>query len=312
MEMTAQEIGGKIIRFRPLSVTVNRDYSVPADSAVVYLAYSADIEELKSVEISEGGEVIFSGGTDVFEREFTQSGSYIRIEARNIAGAMLSSEAKPTVYRAVSADIIFENHIKPFGAKGYFGEDRWLDGDFTVTKGMSEWQVVREFCKKRFLSYPYFDPDGTVYFEPKRESECARISFGRCTSVKEKRRRCSLVSKVFLKSENEQDYKSFLQSDLALEKDVGSVRYMDVSQTKLTPLECADELLRLTDEEYYSLEVVCPEYVGLYPGQAAKIDDERIDTDGGLFVQSVEYRFTNGSVRTKAVLKRRVRDFVDY
>lgn len=308
MEVKGITANGEEFLLNALSITLDREYGVPADSAEIILPYSSDTPEFAELRITDGDEPVFRGTVDVNERQLSSGGGYIRLEARNQAGILLDNESRPCVYNGVSASVIFENHIKPYGVSGFYGRDLMLEGKFIITKGMNEWQAVREFCRRCYGTFPYFSPDGKVYFEPEANRETVFSNSGGgvvYTSATEKRNRCSLISGVYIKTSDMQNYSLCIRGKTAEQKGVTAVRYLDAAQTKLTPMSCADEMISLGEENYYMLELSCPLRALPVPGDNAVVKDSCLDLPDNLFVARVKYSHTQSGETTKILLKRR-------
>ena len=296
MEVIGITPSGEELLLDAASVRINREYAVPADDAQITVApWDGELPELARIRITEG-EVVFSGTVDVIERSSSESGSCLKIEARSLAGVLLDNEARPAVYSGVSTRMIFENYLRPCGIESYSGREVMLEGKFTVTKGMSCWQVLSEFCGRSCKSVPYAAPDGVVYFEPNSGEE---TDFSNYSAFSERKSRCRLISRVCIKAGDSTEYDSFVESQTASDAGVTAVRYLDASQSGVLPMAAAQEMLNLGEEDYYAVELTYPSCVLPFPGSAARVGDI-----GGLFVSRVRYSRTQSGEVTVVQLKK--------
>lgn len=296
MEITGITAGGEEIRLNAASVNLNREYGVPADDMEVIIPWEGEFPELARLCAELDGEPVFTGIVDVTERNDSSAGRYVRIEARSLAGLLLDNEARPSVYGGVSVGLIFENHIRPYGIKNYHGRDIMLEGKFTVSKGMSEWQAVLDFCRQCYGTFPYVAADSTVYLEPPESGE--EINFEAYSALTERRSRCKLLSGVYIKTAASKDYESFIESETAKGAGVTAVRYLDASQSGSLPMSTAEDMLRLGEEDYYTLELTFPDCRLPLTGAAA-----RVGKLTGLFVSRVRYSRTQSGEKTVVQLK---------
>ena len=299
MEIKGVTVGGDTISLEAYSINLNREYGVPADDMELLIPWEGEFPELARISAKQNGEPVFTGIVDVIERKISSSGSYVRIEARSLAGLLLDNEAKPSVHNGITAGMIFENHIRPYGIKKFYGRDIMLEGDFTVTKGMSEWQVVLDFCRQCYGTFPYIAADLTVWFESPQDGE--EINFESYGSLTERRSRCKLISGVYIKTAAAQDYESLIESEAAKNAGVTAVRYLDASQSGSLPMSAAGEILKLGEEDYYTLELTVPSCVLPLPGAKARVGEIR-----GLFVSRVKYSYTRSGEKTVVQLKKNV------
>lgn len=77
----------------------------------------------------------------------------LEIAARSMAALLLDNEAIPQTYAYPSLPLLFERHGKPYGFTEWEGEPSGFSVPFTITKGMSEWEVLSLFCS-RYLKVP--------------------------------------------------------------------------------------------------------------------------------------------------------------
>lgn len=306
LEIIGITVDGREIKLESRNISINSQYGVPADDAAVVLPYSGAVPGLAGLQISDGGKTVFSGNVDVQENTLSSSGKYIRIEARSMAGVLLDNESRPSVYNGASAEIIFQNHVQPYGISGFYGRNVMLPGVFNVTKGMSEWQTVRDFCKSCYGSFPYFAPDGIVYMEPREEDEIVFSGSDGAgyTCLSEKTRRCRLISRVYFKKRGEQGYNRYVEGKRAKLAGVTATRFLDTAESDVTQ-SCADEIIRLGDEESYSVELSCPYGVFARPGTPARVEDETLGVIENLFVSKIRYTRSQYGEATSVLLKRR-------
>ena len=151
------------ILFPPaLSVDISMDEDVPADSLLAVFPL-VSTEELKEVTVFDDGEAVFIGVVDEMERVIAENGVYLCVTARSLAAHLLDNEAMPQSYDHPSAQLIYERHARDYGLKRGEKDDAACFGKMTVTKGMSQWSVIENFCNACYSSKPRVSADGILY-----------------------------------------------------------------------------------------------------------------------------------------------------
>ena len=75
---------------------------------------------------------------------------------------LLDNEAMPQEYHYPSLTQLYERHVEPYGFCGFIGNGGTFDTKMTITKGMSEWQVIEEFCVRCFGTIPFVTADAYI------------------------------------------------------------------------------------------------------------------------------------------------------
>ena len=108
----------------PYSVKLNRSKDAPCDDISVTFPIESLINEIKFINVYNQDKLVFKGIVDQQTIEYTESGIFLNIIARSLAAYLVDNEAKPQTYYCPSLKTIFEKHIKPFGFKGFIGNEK--------------------------------------------------------------------------------------------------------------------------------------------------------------------------------------------
>ena len=137
-----------------LSVKLDCQLDVPADSLTLTLPFAKKYREAVLAAAWEGDILRFYGPVDEVIT-VSQSGKHIlRLYARSLAAFLLDNEAEPLTYANPSNKLMAERHLLPFGVTEYDNERHPLYDCLQIDKGMSHWQALERFCRKRYGSLP--------------------------------------------------------------------------------------------------------------------------------------------------------------
>ena len=142
---TEQDLG------TPVETTLSLDEEAPADlfRGKFPWAYPEKTTGLRALEVTgKTGEVLFQGTVDQEDRTLTSSGVFLSVSARGPAAILLENEAMPQTYQYVSMNLLVKEHGAPYGFSQWKGKEKGFFSPFTISKGMSEWEVLDTFCRQ--------------------------------------------------------------------------------------------------------------------------------------------------------------------
>lgn len=280
----------------PLSVHITRGAGAPADEFVGEFSWS-DLPPLYRLRVLDGEKSIFYGPLDVQQERHSTKGDFVRVEGRSMAALLLDNEAVPQMYYSPPFSTVFSRHAAPYGFTQYqVPKGAVKIGDFTVTKGMSEWQVLENFCRRAWNTIPNMQGND-VFTIGKAEQEAPAI-FGDlgvgqgCLSRTKTRREYERISEVLARSPLNGRYTVSYKEEQALRDGIRRRRCMGDSQT-------ANGRLVLDNAKRKSLEYtwVLPGWPNIQPGKNAEINDRYFGHVESLTVWSVKYSLdTTGMV----------------
>lgn len=144
---------------------VVRPFASPVYSCKASFAVSGPLPEQKTVRLLLDGETLFDGLMDKQCYSEEGDGRLLKIEARTRGACLLDCEAKPQTYYNPSIERIFERHIEPYGFTRLSDSFETRPSEFVVRKGMSEWDVLKNYCRASWRPDPYIDRGGVVRTE---------------------------------------------------------------------------------------------------------------------------------------------------
>ena len=303
-----KDIHDEEVLFPPaLSVEINMDEDVPADSMLIVFPLIST-EELKEVTAFDDGQAVFIGVVDEMERVITSDGGYLRISARSLAAHLLDNEALPQSYDHPSAQMIFDRHARAYGLSRGEDDDAAYLGELTVTKGMSQWSVIENFCNACYSSVPRVSADGVLYMKGMAPSGECVFSGGeegiRSISATEKIKRCEEISRVDIKLSAADGYAYPMLNMDAISRGIRRERYLNAMLAS-TPMTCADAMIARGKAAGYSLTLECPARLLRVIGLKARVNSHTLSVPDELYVSAIRYRMTAQGESTRVELKRR-------
>lgn len=289
----------------PISVIYNSEYSVPADDISVEIPYTDGCDDGDFLYGYEGGRLVFKGQIDEIITQKSGEKITVKITARSMAGILLDNEAEPCIYFNASSSVIFERHLKPFGFAEYTGDNEPYFGYVKVSKGMSEWQVLENYCVNKYGRKPRITGDGRVILNGSAGSGI--ISFGNAescpyTSAKKTVNRFKVISEVRLRLEQGNRYGSVVENSFADHRLVRR-RYVDALDGGGS-VGTADRMIKNSNSNLLEFVLECPYRLMCEVGSRARINDENLGIFDGLYVNRLRYCSDSRGERTTVTLKK--------
>ncbi len=293
---------------RVLTAKLDSELGVPADSLLVACPYSSDLcENADYISVTDDEQIVFRGQIDEINVVKRDEGVITVLYARSFAGALLDNEAEPITYINPSASLIFARHAKKFGLQGYDADDVPFNGSLKIDKGMTHWQVLRNFCINRYGCEPRISSDSKVLF---RGIDVDRkVTFGNLdgqiayTSLKESRVRCTPISQVKLKLSDFDNYSSAVNNKNPECECVERVRYVDATANNTT-IETADRMIENSNRKSYCISLECVGCHTGYMGFRAEVDDNIIGKIDGLEIVKICTTLDSRGWRTSILLRK--------
>lgn len=245
--------GGEEAFSHPLKLSFESAENAPADRLTAVLAVEGRVPALAFAELWDGERCVLQGAVDTQTEEQTGDGVLLTVSVRNRAAALLDNEALPQTYCVPSMSLLMQRHFSPLGFF-YRGEELIFHGEMMISKGMSEWTVLKSFCQYFENLLPKISPAGEITLL-KEEPETVVLGKNRLLSLKHSYSNRSLVSEVRARTYIDGGYEMKLKSPLAEECGIKRVRYVNSIDSKSRTVLTAEELLRQTEEQYEQLVV---------------------------------------------------------
>lgn len=214
----------------PTSFVINREIGAADDLTIKFPANNFGEYTSSQIELIIDGRIEFSGIIDEIRLTENKHGTDAMIYARSKAALLLDNESKPTSYQNADSNLIAQNHIAPFGID-YINDDNGEYTDLTIYKGISHWQVIKNFCSACYSNEPFVNEEGKVVLY---ENESDRENLYFCnngginyTSAYVNNKYYKLISSVYTKALLRDDYDIENTNEAAEALGIRRVRYVD-------------------------------------------------------------------------------------
>ena len=300
--------GGEKELGQVLTVELDRDIRVPADSLTLTCLYDGDIREnAVAVKAYRDELLLFSGQLDDIAVIKQAGGVILRLSARSLAAGLLDNEAEPLTYNNPTDGLIESRHLAPFGIRLSKRDNIPCYDALKINKGASHWQVLLQFCRSRYGCEPRITGDGRAVLDGAREEGTAVFSdrgagIPYCI-LKENNRRYRLLSQVRLKYLQAAGYGSVLRNTNPEAAFVDRVRYVNAAADKTT-LETARQMLRTANQKSYTLRLCCVGCRADVFAKAAVVEDSVLGRLEGLYAEKIRYTANSRGERTEITLNK--------
>lgn len=288
-----------------LTMVINSDYDVPADDLAVTVPYNALLNDARSVQVFEQDKLIFEGRVDEIVNLTKHNEALTKLTARSLAGLLLDNEAEPVTYINPSAQFIFNRHLKPFGIKNCDGGEVPFYGSLKIEKGMTHWQVLKNFCRNRYDTLPRITANGNALMTGGGDNKPILFGIGGISyfSLKESRRLYKLISEIKLKLKEFGEYSGSLKNENSACRGTERVRYVNAATDKTT-VKTADKMIENSNQSSYVLALECPGCLLDTLGKRAEVNDRLLSKIDNLRVTTVRYTLSRDGEFSSVVLRK--------
>ena len=239
---------------KPVYADIVFSADAPAAGMRAVFTVEGNIPQLYGAEVFDGETLLFCGLIDEQSEKTDRNGKTLEIRARSREALLLDNEAAPQIYFMPSMPLLMERHFSRYGFTRFVGESKAFNGRLTVAKGMSEWELLSEFCWKFLRTVPYITIDGTIDISGQDHS--SSIYLGRpLLSVTKKYRRSCLFSELHARTYSAGGYEMPFFSSLAEKNKVQRIRYVNAVDSTGKTIEDVQNLLSDSESAFETYEL---------------------------------------------------------
>ena len=307
-QIVATDILGNHIELpNPISMEINMAANTPANSLSLTVPCTAPMNELAEISVHIDGKLSFSGIVDEQIMQYS-NGCTLKINARSFAALLIDNEAIPANYHTPSLADIFSIHAQPYGIKGFIGDNKVCTCDFTIKKGVSEWEVIENFCKSVLKTTPSITKDG--FLDVRTDKSANHYTFSntkhgaiKFSSAKVKLQRYGIVSQVMYKLSANSDYIYTCPNDNAISRGIRRRRLLNLS---LSTPEFNDyrtkHLIRKSELDSMEITLIVPNLcISELFGQA-DFDDRMLGSFSGMCIKELLFSLTPSGCYTNITI----------
>lgn len=270
------DVKGKKTKFNhPVKFNLIRSEDAPADGLYLLLSIEGRTNEIVKAEVFLDGDKIFYGWVDEQTEKTNKNGSVLEIKARSPEALLLDNEAMPQTYCLPSFGIIFERHFRPLGFTGYHAPEKNYNGELVISKGMSQWDVLKDFCDKFTGTKPFVRYDGVIDIMGGIMCRDVLIGKTKIISLSHKFKRSALISDIIARTYHAGSYKMSFKGKKAHSLDVRRQRYVNVVGSRLRSIADVKKMISDAESVYESVEILYDSWLNCDKGDILSVEGEK-------------------------------------
>lgn len=290
--------GQKVNLGAAYSIQINKSRETPADSLTAVFFSEKIHPEYKLIEAyTSENQLFFSGIVDEQKFEVAENGCFLTIKSRSKTAYLIDNEASPQIYKRPSLDIIFKRHIKPYGFTSIIGNKSTFNANIEVEKGMSEWDVLEEFCSSCLGTFPLVNADGSI--DASGRVATKKILFSNAGSgisysyISQKYNRYKLISEVTVCAPYAAIYVDKVKDIELINNGICRRKFIsmteDTSSAKNISVDTAKQMILDSKKKFNEIIIKCPGAIYAQIGNSCQISDSVLGNLQNLIVYEVEY-----------------------
>lgn len=290
---------------KSVSLVIESEESVPADTLAVIFAVDRRFDEFKFLKMYYKDKLVFNGIVDNHTFIFDENGQYLKLNVRSMSAVLLDNEAMPQSYILPSINTIFRRHVKPYGFLGIVGENSTTAQEYTVFKGMSEWDVLYKFCTEVLDTIPRITVDNYIDISQDNSNVVDILKVGNSSyCIEEDINRYNLISDIYVRLENDSTYSEVIRDDGAIAKGVVRKRYLNLVGNSNPTLSYGEARLKVCKQKSYKIKLQVQGYVDVRVGMRVELNDKTLGKISGLVISKIKYRLGSNRDNTEITLRR--------
>lgn len=289
-------VGGKAFDLgEPLTAKLQKSLDTPADSLTAEFLTDVFLPELREVALFAGKTLLYRGVVDEQSTELDAGGLRLEVVSRSPAALLLDNEAVPVSYVNPTLLDLFHRHAKPYGFAGIL-RNLIASFPFTVSKGISEWEVLDSFC--RMSGGDGLRVTADLYLQPGLPTLGETVLFSNhltegspYQSLCLTHRRYGVVSRVSCKLETTGGYSYHRGNTDAVERGIVRRRLLNLSSTHPALYDHAiRQAFSSSEEDALRLELTLPGLTEVELGQILRLYHPRLTLPNQMRVATIVSR----------------------
>lgn len=294
----------------PTAVCINMEDDTPADDISIMFPVSKRIPSISRFVLSSDDRTIFTGIADKQVLTCNKNGSVLTVQGRSMAALLLDNEAMPCNYYMPDDMVIKINHLKPFGINLENESISPYEESISVGKGVTHWEVIEEFCRRKYNSFPRITERGTAILNGKISTE--DLLFSNCendrgipfTSITVKETKCKMLSEVYVRNDgSSSSYSLTLNNPLALSKGVSRVRYLNAVDRDDITVSHGEKMIKNSNKDFFELTLTCPTRLFCTLGTKCTVKHKMYNFDYILQISKLKYTLNSAGESTVITMR---------
>ena len=287
-----------------LGVPLSIRFESSIDQAQSRLTVTLSIKPTSSIcrmALFQDTDCLFQGFIDWMEHTISEYGVCYRLSISSDSSRMMQNQVGPRHLINYSSEMLFAEYAKPYGAKGNHLAPATI-AQMEVTVGMTAWQVVDLFCRQTYQIVPLMAREGVLTTSIGDQTWIIGGEDHPYTSLTQHEDRQDMISVVHYPLNDEDLYfTKTMTNTTATKLDISRERYWKTPACwKSMRQQGAAEVIRNSNHQLHSYEIVVPELMSVWPGDTVVLKGPI--EDGSYYIQSFTLLYDEDGARTKMTL----------
>ena len=277
-----------------------------ADAFEVCCAMEPEMRELMDMAVRftafQGGDRVFTGFVDQWEASLDGDGALLTVSGRGMAAILMDNEAESAQYSLCTPEDILREYVRPWGVESTVAAGLGNVRDFTVSAGMSQWDILRDFCRWAGGGEPRFTRSGRLLMGGGAGDRLDVSGLGTVSAVLTERR-YGVISQVRVLGRSNGLESTVLNSEfIARGGCAGRVVYVP-NKTGYDAMRYTGEYqIEKSMEDAYVLELELGAPLEAFAGDSVYVSVPKLGVDGWFFVRESESWADDGGCGTRLEL----------
>lgn len=262
--------GGKFPLQKAVSVEIEREIGVPADSMTVKFVGEA-IPELWKVTAEHEVQTIFSGIVDEQTMTMYPDRAETTVYTRSPAALVLDSEAQQGEYIDPNIDVMYRVHLAPFGITLKESAENLRMGQLSIPRSCSHYGALRRFCEYFLGTEPRINSLGEFMPNVLSSGDIIKIDKSQCLKISKRIKRYGILSGVYVTSGGKT---MLIENESAKARGIVRCKRIDLADSATGTLSDADNAINDSMDAATEVRVRCSGYCDDIIGRRALFDGE--------------------------------------
>lgn len=299
MRYMAVDASGKNLELKnPVCITLSMEEEIPADNFCGLFSVDSKTADFCYILIYSKNKPVFKGIVDEQTETISQKGRLLEISARSMAAVLLDNEAMPKNYLSPDMGVLMDFNFSPLGFEEYIGEDKQKSGRIVISKGTSEWDVLRRYAENFLGVVPRVNSESIIDVSGNSCEDMLYISNSgenKFLSLKHSRKRYKLISEIYIRTDRFGGYGMCVKNDKAIALGVQRRRCVNTADSRNISAGACEKTIERTNKEYETVSLVLSGAILPRLGTKAVIEGFE---EKNLYIRAVKYQMDSTGEKT--------------
>lgn len=303
MRYIAVDTNAKNVELKnPVCITLSMEEEIPADNFCGLFSVDGKTADFCYMLIYDKNKLVFKGIVDEQIETISQKGRLLEISARSMEAVLLDNEAMPKNYLSPDIGVLMEFNFSPLGFEKYIGGDNPKSGNIVISKGTSEWDVLKQYAQNLLGVVPKINSESVIDVSGEKSEDLLYVSNSgenKFLSLKHSRKRYKLISEIYIRTDRFGGYGMCVKNDKAISLGVQRRRCVNTADSRNVSAGACEKTIESTNKEYETVSLVLSG--AILPKLGTKTVIEGFEGKN-LYIKAVKYQMDSNGEKTSLEL----------